>query len=48
MLTSNTQIMIRSTTIKANDKTLDVIKKMAAMKEGHRKAIIEKVKESRK
>lgn len=40
--------MTRSTTIKANNKTLDVIKKMAAMKDSHRKAIIDKIKESRK
>lgn len=40
--------MIRSTTIKANDRTLRIIESIRAMKDEHRKSIIEKIKQTKK
>ena len=40
--------MIRSTTLKANKNTLEVVKKMAALKDHYREKILKKVKDSRK
>ena len=40
--------MIRSTTIKGNERTIEVVKKMVAMKDSHREKIVQKVKESQK
>lgn len=39
--------MIRSTTIKANDRTLRAIERMRAMKDEHRKNIIDKIKQTK-
>ncbi len=39
--------MIRSTTIKANEKTIKVVSRMAEMKDSHRRKIIEKINQSK-
>lgn len=41
----NKNVMIRSTTIKANSNTIKVLEKMALEKEEHRSKIIAKIKE---